>query len=104
MSNERLPYSLGELHTLLEKIRLDQDDILNLPSAFLCLVNEVIELTARTANTIESPKPPKQTHLDELDAMIQHIERLPPQSLYAPINHADFASLLRTLAAILRSS
>lgn len=44
---ERKPYDLGALHTLLEKIRLDEEDTLNFPSAFLCLVNEIIDLTTR---------------------------------------------------------
>lgn len=51
-----------------------------------------------------STEPPKQYNLAKLCAMIDRIESLPPQSLYAPINHADYASLLRELLDILRAS
>lgn len=51
-----------------------------------------------------SSEPPKQEGLEILKAMIQRIESLPPQSLYAPINHADFASLLRVLLDVFRAS
>lgn len=44
---ERKPYTLTELHTLLELIRHDKADTINLPRAFLCLVTEMIDLTAR---------------------------------------------------------
>jgi hypothetical protein len=45
----------------------------------------------------------KEELLGELDAMIKNIENLPAPALYAPINHADFCSLLMLLHAILRN-
>ena len=51
----------------------------------------------------ESPKPTKPEMLEMLDEMIRRIEDLPPNALYAPINHADFCSLLILLSSILRA-
>lgn len=47
MREERKPYTLSELHTLLEMFRMDKDDTLNIPRAFLCLVSEMLDLTDR---------------------------------------------------------
>ena len=50
-----------------------------------------------------SAKPPKKELLAMLDEMIKRIEDLPQEALYAPINHADYVSLLILLSAILRA-
>lgn len=47
MKDERKPYTLCQLHNVLEKIKIGKEDNLNLPSAFLCLVCEILELIAR---------------------------------------------------------
>lgn len=52
---------------------------------------------------VQSPKLSKLEQLDMLQSIIDHIDSLPPQSLYAPITHADFSSLLKILSGILRS-
>lgn len=62
--------------------------------------NEIVPVIAEGVSSETS----KQDALAHLDAMIQCIEKLPPQSLYAPINHADFASLLRLLTEVFRTS
>ena len=55
----------------------------------------------------EEPRLPvtdKQQVTSVLDEMIRRIEDLPPQALYSPINHSDFASLLRVLVDVFRAS
>lgn len=53
MTKERTPYTLSEMHTVLEKIRVDESNIINLPSALLGLVNEIMDLAIRVEH-IES--------------------------------------------------
>jgi hypothetical protein len=45
----------------------------------------------------------KRDLIDELDRMIENIERLPATAMLNPINHYDFTSLLILLSTILRS-
>jgi hypothetical protein len=51
----------------------------------------------------EQKKISKIDLIDELDRMIENIERLPATAMMNSINHYDFASLLILLSAILRS-
>lgn len=44
---ERKIYSLIELNILLEEIRQDKSESVNLPSALYCLLNEINELRER---------------------------------------------------------
>lgn len=50
------------------------------------------------------PKPDKNEILSRLDELIKRIDDLPQEARYAPINHADFASLLTILASFLRAN
>lgn len=81
-------------------IRCRANDYRNL----IRLDDENNEIMPTVTATAVSSEPPKQDGVAILNAMIQRIESLPPQSLYAPINHSDFASLLRVLADIFRAS
>jgi hypothetical protein len=50
------------------------------------------------------PRPPNKAELlDILEAMVNRIEQLPPDALYAAISHADFGALLILLSSILRA-
>jgi hypothetical protein len=48
-------------------------------------------------------KPSKSELMEQLTAMIDNIEKLPPHALTLPITHYDFYSALLLLSAILRS-
>lgn len=76
----------------------------NDPNNLIRLDDEDNEILPQVRGGTDSTESPKQDRLAELNAMIQRIESLPPQSLYAPINHSDYASLLRVLADIFRAS
>lgn len=41
--------------------------------------------------------------LEQVSLMIENIEKLPPQAMYAPINHADFTVILLLIQSILVS-
>lgn len=62
------------------------------------------KLAEYAKEVMKSPpnRPSKEDLIRELDEMVKNIENLPPQALYAPINHADFGSLLILLHAILK--
>lgn len=48
MSEERKPYNLSELIDLLEKVRTSNEEItINLPSALMCITNQIINLIIR---------------------------------------------------------
>lgn len=51
-----------------------------------------------------SPKPNKNELLSMLDEMIDRIENLPQEARYAPITHADHASLILIVSALFRAS
>ena len=51
----------------------------------------------------EPPKLSKEDLVKMLDEMVENIERLPTQSMTAPITHYDFVSLLLLLSSIFKS-
>ncbi len=52
---------------------------------------------------VEENKPDKKQLIDMLDEMIKSYENLPQHVLYQPITHADLASSLLLISAILRA-
>ena len=56
------------------------------------LSHEVFEVTQSL--------PTKQELLEMLQALNKNLAELPPQALYAPVNHADFGSLISLLCSI----
>jgi len=54
--------------------------------------NDAIEVTQSL--------PTKQELVDMLMALSRNLQELPPQALYAPVNHADFGSLVSLLCSI----
>jgi len=54
--------------------------------------NDAIEVTQSL--------PTKRELLEMLQALNKNLEELPPQALYAPVNHADFGSLVSLLCSI----
>lgn len=57
----------------------------------------------KISDHIQPRKPSKAELLDILEAMVERIETLPPDALYAAVTHADFGALLMLLSSILRA-
>lgn len=79
-------------------LRVDDEGNIIIPK-----IVEKEEKPKEEALPLISSKPSKQEMLEMLDEMIKRIQDLPMQAMYAPINHADFCSLLLLLSSILHA-
>lgn len=73
-------------------IRIDDDDKEIIPK----IVNKSEQEQAK-------PLPKREELLEELDRMIENIDKLPPEAKMSYINHYELGSLLVLLSLILRS-
>lgn len=76
--------------------------VFNNQENFICIDDEGNEIIPKYKEP-EYPVNVREELLKELEIMGKNLESLPPQALYAPVNHADLGALIGILHALFQS-